>query len=85
MNVMEIVIMMIWVNWAGFILITTYRGAVATRYFLGAPLENRTGVLIGLWYGLLANMAREWLFSLVLASVVRAGWHTYISWWGMMV
>ena len=82
---METIIMLIWVNWAGFVGITAYRGMKASKYFLDSPLENRGGVLVGLWYGLLANMAREWLFTLVLTSVVRAGWATYISWWGMMV
>ena len=82
---MNTIIIMIWLNWAAFVAITSYRGVMATRYFLYAPLENRGAVLIGLWYGLLANMAREWLFSLTLASVVRAGWCIYRTWWGMMV
>ena len=82
---MNTIIALIRVNWAAFVAITSYRGVMASKYFLNSPLENRAGVLLGLWYGLLANMAREWLFSLALAAVVRAGWYTYISWWGMMV
>jgi len=82
---METIITLIWANWVGFIIITTYRGMKASKYFLDSPLENRGSILIGLWYGLLANMAREWLFSLVLAAVVKAGLVTYYTWWGMMV
>ena len=82
---MSTIIMLIWINWIGFSFIIMYRGMKACKYFLGASLEHRGSIILGLWYGLLANIAREWWFTLVLASVVRAGWTIYLTWWGMMV